>query len=95
MMRGIFTTPGATPDQVAFYSELLDRVRAQPEWQEFLVKGAFKSSAMAGEPFSEWLDKASSYHNVLMREAKLKAAPGALAVVPVAAGAAAPVATRN
>lgn len=95
MMRGIFTTPGATPDQVAFYNQLLDRVRALPEWQAFMVKGAFKPSAMTGELFAEWLDKADRYHTVLMREAKLKAAPGAVAGVPVAAGAAALAAARN
>ena len=93
MMRGIFTTPGATPDQVAFYNQLLDRVRALPEWQEFMVRGAFKPSAMSGELFAEWLDKASRYHTVLMREARFKAAPGAVAGVPAAA--AVPVATRQ
>ena len=39
MMRGIFTTPGATPEQVAYYVELLEKVRGTPEWQEFMARG--------------------------------------------------------
>ena len=77
MMRGIFTTPGATPDQVAFYSQLLDKVRATPEWKTFMAKGAFKQTTMTGVPFIDWLEKTNRFHNVLMREAKLKAVPGA------------------
>ncbi len=79
MMRSIFTTPGATADQVAFYSQLLDKVRATPEWKAFMVKGAFKQTTMSGAAFSDWLEKTNRFHNVLMREAKLKAAPGAAA----------------
>jgi tripartite-type tricarboxylate transporter receptor subunit TctC len=77
MMRGIFTTPGATPDQVAFYSQLLDKVRATPEWKAFMTKGAFKQTTMSGAAFIDWLEKTNRFHNVLMREAKLKAVPGA------------------
>ncbi len=75
MMRGIFTSPGATPEQLAFYNQLLDKVRAQPEWRVFMDLGAFKQSAMAGDEFSHWLEKADSFHRVLMREAGFKAAP--------------------
>jgi putative tricarboxylic transport membrane protein len=71
MMRGIFMTPGATPDQVAYYSQLLDKVRALPEWKDFMAQGAFKQTVLTGEPFVAWLDRAESFHKVLMREAKL------------------------
>ncbi len=83
MMRGIFTTPGATPEQVAYWRELLDKVRALPEWKAFMAQGAFNQTVLTGEPFNQWLDKAESFHRVVMREAKLKARP-ALAT-PVAA----------
>jgi putative tricarboxylic transport membrane protein len=87
MMRGIFMGPGATPEQVAYYTQLLDRVRALPEWQAFMAQGAFKTSVMSGAPFVAWLDRTESFHRVLMREARLMhgataAAPGA----PAAAG---------
>ena len=77
MMRGIFTTPGASGDQVAFYNQLFDKLRVLPEWKDFMARGAFKQTSMSGPEFSDWLDKASRFHNVLMREAKLKAGAGA------------------
>ena len=82
MMRGIFMTPKATPDQVAYYRQLLDRVRALPEWKEFMERGAFRQTSMTGPEFAAWLDKADSFHRVLMREAKFKAPSGSAAQVP-------------
>ena len=79
MMRGIFTTPGATPEQVAFYNQLLGKLRALPEWKDFMARGAFKQTSMAGPEFSAWLDKTNRFHNVLMREARLKAPAGGAA----------------
>jgi putative tricarboxylic transport membrane protein len=99
MMRAIFMSPGASPDQVAYYVDLLDKVRAMPEWTQFMAQGAFRQTAMKGEPFHAWLDRTENFHRVLMREAKLAyvagaAAPtaGAPVVVPKGA-AAAPVST--
>jgi tripartite-type tricarboxylate transporter receptor subunit TctC len=48
MMRGIFTTPGAKPEQVAYYVDLIERVRATPDWQEFMARGAFNTSFKTG-----------------------------------------------
>jgi putative tricarboxylic transport membrane protein len=92
MMRGIFMGPGATPDQIAYYSGLLDRVRAQPEWQAFMSQGAFKPSVMTGPTFVTWLDRAESFHRTLMREAKLthNAAAASAAPATTAAGGKAP-----
>jgi tripartite-type tricarboxylate transporter receptor subunit TctC len=82
MMRGIFMAPGGTPDQVAYYVQLLDRVRALPEWKDFMAQGAFKPSNLTGAPFVAWLDRTESFHRVLMREAKLTYAASTPAVVP-------------
>jgi len=79
MMRGIFMAPGATADQVAYYIQVLDKVRALPEWRDFMAQGAFKPSAMNGEPFVAWLDKAESFHRIVMREARLTYAYAAVA----------------
>lgn len=73
MLRGIFTTPGATPEQVAFYKALLDKVRALPEWTELMARGAFKTTSMSGAEFVDWLDRNEHFHKTLMREAKLMA----------------------
>ena len=88
MLRGIFTTPGATPAQVAYYATLLDKVRALPEWRQFMAQGAFKNESLAGPPFVAWLDRAESFHRVLMREARLLASQQAPA--PAAPGATKP-----
>jgi tripartite-type tricarboxylate transporter receptor subunit TctC len=73
MLRGIFTTPDATPEQVTYYVQLLAKVRALPEWKEFMAQGAFKQQTLDGRPFVDWLERAESFHRVLMREAKFMA----------------------
>ncbi|MBI5721575.1 MAG: tripartite tricarboxylate transporter substrate binding protein [Burkholderiales bacterium] len=69
MLRGIFMAPGVTPDQVAFYVDLLNKVRATPDWKEFMEKGAFNQSAMTGAEFAKWLTAAEATHRTLMTEA--------------------------
>jgi tripartite-type tricarboxylate transporter receptor subunit TctC len=80
MMRGIFMSPGATLEQVTYYVQLLDKVRALPEWKAFMAQGAYKQTTMSGPAFVEWLDRAQNFHKVLMREARLMA-PSASTVV--------------
>jgi tripartite-type tricarboxylate transporter receptor subunit TctC len=82
MMRSIFMAPGVSAEQVDFYVQLLERVRALPEWKDFMAQGAFKPSTMTGPTFVTWLDRTDSFHRVLMREAKLTYAASA---VPTAA----------
>ena len=69
MMRGIFMPPGVTAEQVAWYVELFRKVRATPEWQEFMEKGAFKDSFMTGNAYIDWVAKAEELHRALMRDA--------------------------
>jgi tripartite-type tricarboxylate transporter receptor subunit TctC len=83
MMRGIFMAPGASTEQVAYYQQLLAKVRELPEWKAFMAQGAFKPNNLKDQPFVDWLDRAESFHRVLMREAKLMA-PAASTVVTTA-----------
>jgi len=69
MLRGIFMPPGATPQQLKYYVDLLDKVRALPEWKEFMAKGAFNQTTMSGQAFFDWLARTEQQHRVLMREA--------------------------
>jgi tripartite-type tricarboxylate transporter receptor subunit TctC len=69
MLRGIFMAPGVKPEQIAYYNALFDKIRALPEWKEFMDKGAFKQSAMKGQEFVDWLGKNEQMHRVLMKEA--------------------------
>ena len=69
MLRGIFMAPGVTPDQVKFYVDLFTKVRALPEWKEFMNKGAFNQTALSGDAFVDWLGKNEQLHRVLMKDA--------------------------
>lgn len=69
MLRGIFMPPGVTAEQTKFYVDLMARVRALPEWREFMAKGAFKQTTMSGQEFFDWLGRTEQQHRVLMREA--------------------------
>jgi len=69
MLRGIFMPPGVTPEQVAFYNNLLAKVRATPEWKEYMEKGAFNQTTMTGADFTKWLTAAEAMHRTLMTEA--------------------------
>jgi tripartite-type tricarboxylate transporter receptor subunit TctC len=69
MLRGIFMPPGVAPDQVQFYLDLLKKVRATPDWKEFLDKGAFNDTTLSGQAYLDWLGKNEQLHRTLMREA--------------------------
>ncbi|MFZ9138040.1 MAG: Bug family tripartite tricarboxylate transporter substrate binding protein [Hylemonella sp.] len=69
MLRGIFAAPGITADQLAYYVDLLKKVRETPDWKEFMEKGAFNQTAMSGADFAKWLTAAESTHRTLMQEA--------------------------
>ena len=69
MLRGIFMPPGVTPDQLAFYVDMLAKVRATPEWKEYMEKGAFNPTTLSGNAFVKWLEGAEATHRTLMTEA--------------------------
>jgi tripartite-type tricarboxylate transporter receptor subunit TctC len=69
MLRGVFLPGGASPEQVAFYVDLFQRVRALPEWKEFVETGAFQDTTMSGPVYADWLDTADHQHRTLMKEA--------------------------
>jgi len=69
MLRGIFMPPGVSAAQTKYYVDLFNKVRALPEWQEFMQKGAFKQTAMSGNDYFEWLGRNEQLHRELMKEA--------------------------
>ena len=69
MLRGIFMAPGVTPDQAAYYTELLKKVRETSDWKEYMEKGAFNTTSMSGADFRKWLESAETLHKQLMTEA--------------------------
>ncbi len=69
MLRGIFMTPNATPDQIAFYVDLLKKVRETPEWKQLMQDGTFNQTFMSGADYAKWVEKEEARHRDLMKEA--------------------------
>jgi putative tricarboxylic transport membrane protein len=69
MLRGIFMSPKATKDQVEYYIELFKKVRAAPEWQDFMKSGAFNTTFLTGADYAKWVEGEEKRHEALMKEA--------------------------
>jgi putative tricarboxylic transport membrane protein len=69
MLRGIFAAPGVGKEVVDFYVELFKKVRATPEWKEFIETGAFNDTFMTGAEYTKWVEGAEKTHRDLMTEA--------------------------
>ncbi|MBL8305121.1 MAG: tripartite tricarboxylate transporter substrate binding protein [Rubrivivax sp.] len=69
MLRGIFMPPGVTPEQQKYYVDLMAKVRALPEWKEFMAKGAFNQTALTGKDYFDWLARTEQMHRTLMKDA--------------------------
>ncbi len=69
MLRGIFMAGGVKPEEVAYYVDLMKKVRETPDWKEFMEKGAFNTTALSGAEYVKWLTSAEATHKQLMTEA--------------------------
>lgn len=69
MLRGIFMPAGVPKDAVDFYVELFKKVRATPEWKDFIERGAFNQSFMTGMQYRDWVAAAEKLHRTLMTDA--------------------------
>jgi tripartite-type tricarboxylate transporter receptor subunit TctC len=69
MLRGIFMPAGVPKGAVDFYIDLFKKVRATPEWKEFIERGAFNQSFMTGKEYSDWVAANEKLHRTLMTEA--------------------------
>lgn len=69
MLRGIFMSPKATKDQVAYYVDLFKKVRDTPEWKDFMKTGAFNTTFMVGDEYGGWVAKEEKRHESLMKDA--------------------------
>jgi putative tricarboxylic transport membrane protein len=69
MLRGIFMPSGVTDAQRDYYVGLFNKVRATPEWKEFMERGAFNQTALTGKEYADWVAKEEQRHRELMKEA--------------------------
>lgn len=75
MLRGFFTSPKATKEQVDYYVDVLKKVRETPEWQSLMKDGAFNQTLMVGSEYTAWVENEEKRHQALMKEAGFLAAP--------------------
>jgi putative tricarboxylic transport membrane protein len=62
--------PDVKPEHVAFYVELMQKVRATPEWKKFMEEGAFNQTFMNGTGLSHaGSTNEEIRHRLLMQEA--------------------------
>jgi len=69
MLRGVFMPGGVTKEQVAFYVDLFQKVRATPEWAQLMKDGAFNTTFMTGDAYAKWVENEEKRHRELMEEA--------------------------
>jgi len=70
MLRGIFMPGGVTPDQVAYYVDLLKKVQQTPEWKDLMERGAFNTTSLEGKEYADWVAREEARHVSLMKAAK-------------------------
>jgi putative tricarboxylic transport membrane protein len=69
MLRGVFTSKDVTPAQVNYYVDLFKKVMATEDWKDFMEKGAFNQTFMAGPEYAKWVEANEKLHRDLMAEA--------------------------
>lgn len=69
MLRGIFMSPKATPDQVNYYVDLFKKVRETEEWKTMMATGAFNTTFMVGAEYTKWVENEEKRHRELMKDA--------------------------
>jgi putative tricarboxylic transport membrane protein len=74
MLRGLFMAPGVTDEQIAYYVDLLKKVRETPEWIGLMKDGAFNQTFMTGADYAKWVRGEEERHRALMKEAQFLAA---------------------
>ena len=70
MLRGIFMAGGVSPDQVAYYVDLLKKVQQTPEWKDLMERGAFNTTSLEGKEYVDWVAREEARHVSLMKAAK-------------------------
>jgi len=69
MLRAIFMPKGVSQEVTDFYVKLLNAGRGQPEWKEFIAKGAYKDVFITGPDMAKFLDEDEKRHVEIMRKA--------------------------
>ena len=58
-----------TPDQAAFYVDLMKKVQATPEWKDYIEKSSQTNTFLAGDDFTKYIAQDSEqWHKVVVAE---------------------------
>lgn len=69
-MLRVFMLPGkVAPEVTKFYTELLQKVVATPEWKAYVEKNALKSTVLVGEELRTYMGKDEQAHREIMKAA--------------------------
>ncbi|CAH1694857.1 Putative tricarboxylic transport TctC [Hyphomicrobiales bacterium] len=69
MMRGIFLPKDVTPEQVAFYTDMLRKVSESQEWKDYMTQNALVPDFRSGAEFLEFLQADDQKHKELVTKA--------------------------
>jgi tripartite-type tricarboxylate transporter receptor subunit TctC len=69
MLRGVFMPANVPKEAVAFYVDLLKKVRDTPEWKKLMHDGAFNQTTMSGADYAKWVENEEKRHRDLMKAA--------------------------
>jgi putative tricarboxylic transport membrane protein len=69
MLRAFFLPGGTTPEQVAYYVDVLKQATATPEWKDYIANQALKESFLTGPEFVKFLEQDEASNLKLMTEA--------------------------
>jgi tripartite-type tricarboxylate transporter receptor subunit TctC len=69
MLRGVFMPANVPKEAVAFYVDLLKKVRETPEWKKLMHDGAFNQTTMSGAEYAKWVENEEKRHRDLMKAA--------------------------
>lgn len=71
MLRGIFTAPGLTKEQQAFYVNVFKKVAETPEWKKYVSDMGLKPAFLAGPEYVKWLEEKEAKTRELMKAGSL------------------------
>jgi tripartite-type tricarboxylate transporter receptor subunit TctC len=69
-MLRIFLLPGkATPDQVAYYTDVFKKISETPEWKQYMERSALKPEFLTGTALTQYLEKDETMHKDIIKSA--------------------------
>lgn len=63
--RSILLPGQATPEQIAYFTEVLRKVTLTPEWKAYMEKGAFTPAFLTGPALNDWFVKREQFYKAL------------------------------